>query len=90
LQQSLNTVLTDPVKGQPPFEVAIWVLEGTLDTFVDEARNELEAVELTGDLTSIERSKSKLSLMRGAGFKGRWLGDDAFSNYFQAYQESFE
>ena len=84
LQASLNSVITNPVKRQPPFEVAIWELEGMLDCFVNEARQELDAAETSGEPAAIERANAKLSLMRSAGFKGRWLGDDAFADYFDA------
>lgn len=84
LQESLNRVITNPVKSQPPFEVAIWELEGTIEGFVEEARKELEAAEASGEPAAIEQARSKLSLMRSAGFKGRWLGDEAFADYFQA------
>jgi hypothetical protein len=33
LQNDLMRVITKPSKSTPPFEVAIWELEGTLETF---------------------------------------------------------
>jgi hypothetical protein len=49
LQKSLNRVITKPSKSTPPFEVAIWELERTLETFIDEAREELKAAEASGE-----------------------------------------
>jgi hypothetical protein len=63
LQESLNKVITDPVKSEPPFEVAIWRLEGTLSSFLAEARKELEVAKAIGDPEAIERADQKERLM---------------------------
>jgi hypothetical protein len=59
LQSDLMRVITKPSKSTPPFEVAIWELEGTLETFIDEAREELKAAEASGDAEAIENAKIK-------------------------------
>ena len=63
LQVSLNNVITNPVKSQPPFEVAIWELEGALSSFLAEAREELEAAKAGGDPMAVEKADQKERLM---------------------------
>ncbi|MFZ5662646.1 MAG: hypothetical protein ACOY9B_08065 [Pseudomonadota bacterium] len=93
LQQALNTVTDKPSKVTPPFEVAIWMLEGGLATFIAEAREELEAAEASGDPDQIARAKSKLDLMFSAhsGNDGMRLGlmDDLW-NYCQTYKDALQ
>ena len=66
LQEALNTVIEKPSKATPPFEVAIWVLESRLGTFITEARDELKAAEASGDGEVISRAKQKELLMSKA------------------------
>lgn len=66
LQEALNTVIDKPSKATPPFEVAIWVLESRLGTFITEARDELKAAEATGSTEAISRAKLKELLMSKA------------------------
>jgi hypothetical protein len=73
-----------------PFDEAIWALEGRLETFVAEAREELSAAEESADASEIERAKAKELLMLQASSKGRWIGDDGLWNYFQENKEAFE
>lgn len=63
LQQALSSVVYKPMKGVPPLEVAIWELEGTLETFISEAREELRASEESGNLEAIATGKKKVLLM---------------------------
>ena len=63
LQEALNSVVERPMKGTPPLEVAIWELEGTLETFVSEAREELRAGEESGNPEAIAAGKKKALLM---------------------------
>jgi|SRR5690242_2551295 len=70
LQESLNSVITNPVKSQPPFEVAIWELEATLSSFLAEAREELEAAQVGGDPEAIESAAQKEQLMSIAMLRG--------------------
>jgi len=83
LQDSLDKVITDPVRGIPSFEVAIWALEDTLGSFVSEARKELRGTKVGGDSAAIENAEKKLDILLGTVFKGKWLGDTAFNDYFQ-------
>ncbi len=66
LQNDLMRVITKPSKSTPPFEVAIWELEGTLETFISEARAELKAAEASGDRDAIARAKLKRSILGSA------------------------
>lgn len=63
LQEALNTVIEKPSKVTPPIEVAIWVLESRLETFISEARNELRITEESGDAQAIATGKRKILLM---------------------------
>ena len=63
LQRDLMRVITKPSKSTPPFEVAIWELEGTLETFIDEAREELKVAEASGDPEAISKADAKFRLM---------------------------
>jgi hypothetical protein len=63
LQQSLNRVVAKPFLATPLFEQAIWALERVLGSFIDEARDELEAAEASGDAEAIARANEKERLM---------------------------
>lgn len=47
LQDALNWVVEHPARGTPPFERAIWALEGRIETFISEARDELKKPKLS-------------------------------------------
>ncbi|RMH89102.1 hypothetical protein EBB59_10945 [Lysobacter pythonis] len=90
LQEVLNSAI-DPTKTHlMPFDEAIWALEGALEAFIDEARDELQAAEASGDPVAIERAKAKKFLMGQTCFKGRWIGDEALWVYFQTNKDAFE
>jgi len=86
LQEDLNSVITDPIRGTPPFELAIWRLEDALSAFIDQSRRELDAVKAGGDPEAIEQAEKKVRLMLGARSSGNGmqlsLMDDLW-NYFQ-------
>lgn len=82
LQNDLNDVVAKPLRGTPVFEQAIWALEGALETFVSEARDELEAAEASADAGAIDRAKIKLKAIGPAKFKHNW-GDDNLFEYFE-------
>jgi hypothetical protein len=65
LQQALNWVIEHPAKGIPPFERAIWVIEGRLETFVSESREELATAIASDDKAGIAQAESKEHLMLG-------------------------
>ena len=72
LQQVLNIVLEKPPSITPKFERALWALEGRLETFISEAREELNAAEATGDPETIARAKRKELLMLHSSSSGNW------------------
>nr|WP_245979259.1 hypothetical protein [Lysobacter pythonis] len=84
-------MVAKPFKGTPMFEQAIWALEGALEAFIDEARDELQAAEASGDVVAIERAKAKLDLMFDAHSGGRgMLNPEPLWDYFQTHKEAFE
>lgn len=93
LQEGLNSVITDPSKVTPPFEMAIWTLEDILSAFISEARKELDAAKASGDSSAIEQADKKerlMSLVRSSG-GGMRLGlmDDLWK-YFNRDEEAFK
>lgn len=84
LQEALNTVIERPSKVTPPFEVAIWMLEGALETFIAEAREELKAAEASGDPEAIKRAKSKKHTFGAARADMGLLSD--LQAYFNAWR----
>ena len=90
LQEVLNTVVEQPSKATPPFEVAIWVLEGGLETFIFEARDELEAAKAHGDSDAISHADEKLRLMfRARSGNGGMKGMHDLWEYFEKNKEIF-
>lgn len=91
LQEALEGFATPKLRLMP-FDEAIWVLEGALEEFIAEAREELQAAESSGGPAAIERAKAKESLMFRArsGNGGMRLGlmDDLW-DYFQTNKGVF-
>lgn len=87
LQSDLMRVITKPSKSTPPFEVAIWELEGTLATFISEARAELKAAETSGDAVAIARAEKKELLMLHAGAVSQYDLSE-LRNYLNVFMES--
>lgn len=81
LQEVLNHVVKTSSAGVSPFDRAIWVLEGRLETFISEARDELKAAEAIGDAEAIDRAEKKIKAIGPAKFKHNW-GDDNLFDYF--------
>lgn len=91
LQEALNTVVEKPSKATPPFEVAIWMLEGGLETFISEAREELKAAEASGDPEAIARANAKERLMFRARSSNGGMADlNELWDYLQANKGAFE
>lgn len=88
LQEVLDSMLAKPSHGVDPFDRAIWKLEGRLETFISEAREELKEAEASGDPVAIERAKAKELLMGRARHQGIYDLDDLWA-YFQAKKEAF-
>lgn len=66
LQRALNSVVDRPSSAIPSSERTFWILEGTLDSFVAEAKKELQSAKAGGDTPAIEIAMAKVSLMRRA------------------------
>jgi hypothetical protein len=90
LQENLNSVLTEPVKGTPPFEVALWRLKDALEGFVFQARDELDAARARGDLPAAEQADRKERLMSHAHSSGGGLKNlRELREYFETNQGVF-
>lgn len=91
LQQTLNRLIEKPMHGTPPFERAIWLLEGRLETFMSEARAELQAAEDSGDAQAIAGAKAKELLMfraRSGSAGGGMLDLNELEAYFDVHKEA--
>ncbi|RMH93449.1 hypothetical protein EBB59_05980 [Lysobacter pythonis] len=88
LQDDLNDVVAKPFKGTPMFEQAIWALEGALEAFIDEARDELQAAEASGDPVAIERAKAKDFVMGSTRMNMGGMPD--LWDYLETQKEAFE
>ncbi|WP_081770275.1 hypothetical protein [Luteimonas huabeiensis] len=88
LEEALNTVVTKPSAATPPFEVAIWALEGRLDTFRAEAHEELKAAEASGDPAAIEKARQKQLLM-GRARSGGLYSLNEIEEHFKARRKEF-
>lgn len=90
LQQSLNRLVAKPRHGIGLFEQAIWVLEGDLESFMDEARAELVAAEAGGDDQAIVRAEAKERLMfRARSSNGGMRNLQELRLYFDTHREAF-
>jgi len=87
LQDALNHYIQRPSFSMP-FDGAIWALEGRLETFIAEARTELEAAEASGDAEAIQKAKSKRSAAGSARANMGAMQD--LYDYIQAHREAFE
>lgn len=88
LQQSLNRLVVKPRHGIGLFEQAIWVLEGELESFMDEAEDELEAAEASGDVQAIQKAKETDFVMGCTRMNMGGMPD--LMAYFDAHKEAFE
>ena len=88
LQDVLNRYVEKPFTLML-LDGAIWALEGRLETFIAEAREELKAAEAGGDPEAIERAKAKKFLMGCARHQGIYQLNDLL-DYLQVNREAFE
>lgn len=84
LQQVLNSVVEHPASGVLPFERATWALEGRLETFISEAREELEKAEAKGDADEVAKAKKKELLMLHSRSWNCW-DDENLREYFDRH-----
>ena len=87
LQEVLRHVVETSSDGVDPFDRAIWALEGRLDTFHSEAREELKAAEALGDAEAAARADQRERLMSRAGSSnGGMKGLHELWLYFEKYK----
>ena len=83
LQEALNRLLEKRMPGAAPFERAIWLLEGRLETFAHEAHEEMQVAQSGGDVEVIAKAEAKEKLMSQACWKHIWISDEALWSYFE-------
>lgn len=88
IQSALNRVVEKKTSGVGPFERAIWMLEGALESFYSEARRELKAAEESGDAEEVERARTKKILIGQARMRGIHDLDEVWS-YFKRGRNRF-
>ncbi|MEA9914797.1 hypothetical protein VDG39_19175 [Xanthomonas campestris pv. raphani] len=92
LIQRLQDVLDDYIrKPNPliPFDGAIWALEGRLESFISEAREELDLAHASGDANAVKMAEEKERLTRHARSRNRGMSDlDQLWNYIETHKES--
>jgi len=67
LQATLDWFAETSSAGLDPYDRAIWLLEGCLETFISEAREEIEAAKRAGDQTALEAAHKRALRMSHAG-----------------------
>lgn len=72
LEEVLNRLFRKGASALMPFDEAIWALEGRLESFISEAREELGVAEATGDPEAIALANKKLDLMFACRPSGSW------------------
>ncbi|WAT15510.1 hypothetical protein [Xanthomonas fragariae] len=67
-----------------PFDAAIWILEAHLESFISEAREELESAKSSGEAAVIRKAQEKELLMLHAYSKNGGMSDlDALWEYIE-------
>ncbi len=89
LDWMVRTKLLRSANAIPPFERAVWLLEGTLAGFVADAEDELESARAFGDPDAIHAARTRLQAIAGARRKENWIADDALWDYFQIHESAF-
>jgi hypothetical protein len=82
LQEVLDSVAERQGGAAAPFELAVWALEGRLESFLLEARRELEAAKATGDAELTAAAEAKARLMSQIARKHVWQTDEGLWEYF--------
>lgn len=89
LQDVLNQYVQKPFLLMP-FDGAIWSLEGRLETFISETREELQIAEACGDAVATAKADRKLDLMLSARSSGQGMMDlSELLGYFDANKKAF-
>ncbi|MEQ8067711.1 hypothetical protein ABQZ29_16290 [Xanthomonas sp. WHRI 10200] len=88
VQEVLDAYVEKPYNLMP-FEGAIWALEGRLESFISEAREELEKAQASGDPGAIRYAEEKERATRHASSKNRGMSDlNEIWDYMEAHKES--
>lgn len=87
LQERLDAYVQRPAYPML-FDGAIWAIEGRLETFMSEARKELEVAEASGDAIAIAKAKAKDFVMGSAHLNTPAMPD--LRAYFETYKGAFE
>jgi hypothetical protein len=89
LQDALNSYVQKPFRPMP-FDGAIWALEGRLEAFILEAREELENAETGGDQDSVARAKEKEMLfLRARNSNGGMSDMNELWDYIRLHEGAF-
>jgi hypothetical protein len=93
LQEALNYALDGPKPARGTtsavFEEIIWALEGRLETFIREAKDELETAQASSDTQAIALADDKLRLMfRARSSNGGMKGLHELWSYLELHQEA--
>ncbi|PPV08960.1 hypothetical protein XBLMG947_0595 [Xanthomonas bromi] len=88
LQCALDRYARNP-DSLMPFDAAIWILEAHLDSFLSEAREELERAQASGDANAVKMAEEKERSTRHARSRNRGMSDlDQLWNYIETHKES--
>lgn len=91
LQEILDEFAVPQMRLQP-LDEAIWALKNRIEAFIQEATEELNIAEASGDVAEIERAKEKRELMFSAYSNNGGMGGALVElwQYFEKNKEVFE
>lgn len=84
LQDDLVAVALKP-SATPAYERAVWILESALETFMSEARRELNAAQADGDPITIEAARARRSAFGSA--RAELVGLSELRAYFADWHQ---
>ncbi|MBV8379405.1 MAG: hypothetical protein JO369_01395 [Paucibacter sp.] len=96
IQDDLNDCVNEMVgrpTSPPPFEQAVWALEGRLGDLMQKADREAEAAEARSDAMAMARASTRAFVIGCTRSDAPWYGDHSehsLWNYFQVHKEAFE
>lgn len=82
LKSALKESVDSPSLVTPPLEIAIWNLEGCLDSILGEVNRELREAEKDGDPVKLAAAEKKRRQLGPAGFSHNWKGSNMLA-YFE-------
>lgn len=66
----------------PRTEYIVWALGNVLESFISEAKNELDAARAAGSTGDVAKAEAKEMLMNRAALKQQWIGDSGLIEFF--------